>query len=258
MAELAFCTIAFRDDPIEDVLPKTAAIGYDAAEVFWGQLDGKSDDELKAVRELTDEAGMPILVIAPYLSFTRDKAEYEASVQRAAAVVNAAKILGARKIRTFTDVGPTGVASAKATDEQWKMGIEGLKTITAMDRDLTFVLEQHGDTLADTPESIRRVLAETDAPNLKLLLHPNPGGAFGGVDGYKAFADVVDHLHVKNKAADGEPAWVEQGVDDVAGYLGEILDAGYSGSVSVEYCWRGATWNEAKTAYEYLAPVFKR
>ena len=51
MNHLTFYTIAFRNDPIEEILPKVARIGYDAAEVFWGQLDGKSDADLRAVAQ---------------------------------------------------------------------------------------------------------------------------------------------------------------------------------------------------------------
>ncbi|MFW6153936.1 MAG: sugar phosphate isomerase/epimerase family protein [Planctomycetota bacterium] len=257
MVTMAFCTIGFRQEPIREVLWRLNPMGYDATEIFWRHLEGMTDDALKRLRDLTDELGLPTLVISPYLCFTRGREEYDASVERAAAVVNAARILGASKIRTFTDVGPTGIGSDVAGEAEWDACITGLKTIMAPAPELTFVLETHGKTLADTPESTRRLLEAVDAPNLKLLIHPE-GGPFGGVEGYRAFADVIDHMHLKNKTADGEPTWIDNGVFDHKAYFKEVLADGYDGSVSVEYCFPGATWDLAASAATYLRACLGR
>jgi len=257
MIELAFCTIAFRNDPIEQVLPKVAEIGYDASEVFWGHLEGRSDVDLRAIRAISEYVKMPTLVLSPYLCFTRGDEEYAASIDRAAACVNAARILRASKIRTFTDVGPTGIGSDTATAEQWTACIDGLKAITSMASELTFVLETHEKTLADTGRSVRRLMAAVAAPNLKLLIHPAAKSEFGETEGFRLFCDVVDHMHLNNRTAEGEMTWVEQGVFDYADYLRQVVADGYRGSVSVEYCFAGATWELAASAHEYLRECLK-
>ncbi|NLF29912.1 MAG: sugar phosphate isomerase/epimerase [Planctomycetes bacterium] len=251
MVTMAFCTIGFRDEPLREVLWRLNPMGYDATEIFWRHLEGLGDDDLRRLRDMTDELGLPTLAISPYLCFTRGRDEWDASVERAAAVVNAARILGATKIRTFTDVGPTGVGSDVAGPDEWDACIRGLKTIMAPAPELTFLLETHENTLADTPDSVRRLLAAVDAPNLKLLVHPE-GGPFGGIEGYRAFADVIDHMHLKNKTPDGAPTWIDQGVFDHEAFFKDVLAEGYSGSVSVEYCFLGATWDLAQSAAEYL------
>ncbi len=54
------------------------------------------------------------------------------------------------------------------SDEQWAACVAGLKAITALDRNLPFVLETHGKTLADTGPSARRLMAAVAAFNRPL------------------------------------------------------------------------------------------
>ncbi|MEX0744299.1 MAG: TIM barrel protein [Phycisphaeraceae bacterium] len=80
---IALCSIAFRSEPIEPVVARAADIGFDAVEVFAGQIMDKSDDELRSLRRLADEQGVALDVIAPYFALTRGEQEYDESIRTA-------------------------------------------------------------------------------------------------------------------------------------------------------------------------------
>src|SRR5688500_3442800 len=116
---LSFCSIAFRNEPIEDVVPRLAAIGYDAVEVFGAHVEKKTPDELKALRSLAENANIRLLVVAPYFILTRTRQHFDETMQIAERTAHAAKLLGASKIRTFTDVAGDGIGSDVATPAHW-------------------------------------------------------------------------------------------------------------------------------------------
>ena len=258
MRPLAFCSIAFRDEPVAQVWQRVAEIGYDAIELFWGHLERLNDERLGELAAQGRGWNCPALVLSPYLCFTRGGEEFEQSLARLRRVVHAAHILGATKIRTFVDVGPTGIASAAATEAQWADGLKGLRMAAAMDRELTFLLETHENTLADCSAGVQRICDEVAAPNLKLLVHPDGHGDFAGMKGYHRWAARIDHMHLKNHTPDGEATWVEQGVFDHAAFFADLAEAGYAGSLAVEYCWRGATWQNAADAHAWLRDCLAR
>jgi len=254
MITIALCSIAFRDDPIEELIPRIAQSGYDAVEIFGKQLEGKSDDELKQVRTVADQHNLGIVSVAPYLSFTQDQAAFDESIERGRRFVHYANVLGAEKFRTFTDVGPSGVGGTVATREQWAQGIKGLKELTAMDRDIRFVLETHAKTLADSLSNIERVLDEADEPNLEVLYQPSSNffHDYGLVESYHRLKPSIAHMHLHNNNKETGEHWIEQGELDMAGFLQAIRDDGYDESVAIEYCGKGATWERVDSACEFV------
>ena len=40
---ICFCSIAFRTEPIEEIIPKLARLGYQGVEIWGHHIDGKSD-----------------------------------------------------------------------------------------------------------------------------------------------------------------------------------------------------------------------
>jgi 3-dehydroshikimate dehydratase len=252
MITVSLCSIAFRNKPIEEFIPRIAEIGFDAVEIFGQQVEGKSDDDLRRLKDLAAKHCLQILALAPYFSFTRERAGYDESVARARQFVHYCQVLGAPKLRTFIDVGPNGVASAAATDAQWKQGIEGLQTITAFDRKINFVIETHEQTLADTIASTRRVIKEAAAPNLKVLFQPTTFLAEGIQKAYDALVPFIDHLHLQNhNPADGS-CWIEEGEIDHPAFFQMLKTTGYKGSASLEYCCKGVTWDKVKSGHDYI------
>jgi 3-dehydroshikimate dehydratase len=252
MITLSLCSIAFRSQPIEDLVPRIAQTGFDAVEIFGGQIENKSDDEVRGLKKLADRHKLKVLALAPYFSFTRDQAAYDESVERAGKLVRFSRLLGASKMRTFIDVGPTGVSSAAATPAQWQQGIRGLQTITALDRKITFVIETHPLTLADTIDSTQRVIAEAKSPNLKVLYQASTFIEAGIFKAFDALRPHIDHLHLHNHNPKDNSHWIEEGEIDHLALFKRLKETNYRGSASLEYCFQGVTWEKVESAHAYI------
>ena len=255
--QLNFCSIAFRHEPLEQIIPRLTSIGYDGVEVFFTHVDGMDAAGLKAIRRQADELKIRLPVFSPYFCLTRGPVEYDQTLRTASRAIEVAQILGVTKIRTFTDVGPDGLASAHATNAHWEQAVRGLQTITAMDRNLEFVVETHEQTLADTVDTIRRLMREVSAPNLKVIFQSCKDFLRHGLN--TAFDDLapwISHLHLHQTAASQGDGWVESaGEIDFPDFITHIKRAGYRGSMSVEYCWRDVPWERAESAHRYLAKL---
>jgi len=253
--KLCFCSIAFRNDPIETIVPRLAKLGYDAVEIWANHLQGYDTAQLAILRSQADEAGIGIEVVSPYLWLTQTEELLIESMDIARRTVEQARQLGCRKIRTFTDSGPTGIGSAVATPAQRATAVQALKEITAMAPDLRFVVETHPLTLADLPESTLKLLDEVGAPNLRVLYQPSPGSLF---EAYDLLKPHIEHMHLQNVTETGKMVWLEEGVMDLCGFLKQVRRDGYSDSISVEYCWGGVKWERAETAREFVAKCWNQ
>jgi sugar phosphate isomerase/epimerase len=247
--EIALCTIAFRNEPLVDIIPRIARIGFDSIEIIRDHIEGKSDEELLAIREAAAAAGLGILSVDPYLWLTQDDKLREESMEIARRYVHYAQVLGAKKFRTFTDSGPTGIGSDVATEEHWRQAVSCLKEITAMDRDLAFAVEMHPQTLADTPESALRLMTEVGSANMELLYQPT-SKMF--ISDYHKLKRHIRHMHLQNQSVDGGHALIDEGVMDFPAFFREIVEDGYDYSVALEYCWKGIEWEQVESAFRFL------
>jgi len=254
---LGFCSIAYRNEPLEQIIPRLAKIGYDGIEVFFQHVQDRDAASLASLRRLADDNGIALFTVSPYFAFTRGQKEYDDSIETAKKAVAVAQALGVKKIRTFVDVANTGLASANATSALWEQAMRGLRTITALDRDLEFVVETHEYTLADTVPTTQRLMKETDAPNLKINFQANEEFRKFGVNAaFDALQPWISHMHVAQITPDHADGYVENaGELDIVDFIGHIKRAGYSGSMSVEYCWQNVPAERAETAYRFLAPL---
>lgn len=244
-----FCSIAFRDEAIESIIPKLAKIGYDGVEIFGGHIEGKSDDELRALRRLAEDNHIKIECLSPYFWLTNSEELRQETLERAERFVHYCTILGCPKIRTFTDAGPTGIGSDIATDDHWHIAVASLQEICNYNENILFVVELHQKTLADTRISAEELLKRVDRSNLKILFH-TPGWDL--IDDYNALGPNIRHMHIQNTGDDDNPGYVEIGNCDLPGFFQHITDDHYEHSLSVEYCFKGVTWDRAQSAFDYL------
>ena len=245
------CTIAMRDEPLESQLPRIRDAGYDGAELWMKHLDDRSEADLDALRRQAEDLGLALEVVSPYFWLTQTPELLQESFDIATRAIERARRLGCPKIRTFTDSGPTGIGSAQATPEHWATAVSALRRMTSQAPELRFVVETHGQTLADTPDSTARLLEEVGAPNLCVNFQ------FSGIfdlEAYERLKPHVVHAHLNNNLPEGGPAWIEDetGVLDLAGFLRRLAQDGYRESVSVEYCFKGATWERLAAAAAYV------
>ncbi len=250
----SLCSIAARKESIESLIPRIAAAGYEAVELISDHVDGNSPAELERLRKLAEAHNVVITVLSPYFAFTQTQEAYDKSVECARRFVDYAHALNCSRIRTFTDCGPNGINTAKATPDHWRSAISGLKEITAIDRSIDFLLETHPYTVADRPESIERLLEEVDTPNLKLIYQPtNPDFLHEGIiANWRRFRSHVAHIHLNNVSADNDEGYVEEGILDLAQFLRVIQEDGYNGTVSVEYCWADVPWRRVESASKFV------
>jgi len=164
-------------------------------------------------------------------------------------MVHCARRLGATRIRTFVDAGPDGIGSAQATDAQWQRATALLQQITALAPDLLFTVETHQWTLADTPESMQRLLRLVDRPNLVVLYQAMEADPLRG---YHLLRNAIHHLHLQNPHGSGGSGYLEDGVSPLLPLLSALIADGYAGTMSVEYCWKGVTWPRVASARSWL------
>lgn len=248
--KICCCTIACREEPLESQLPKLAAAGYDGVEVWFKHVEGRTDGELDALREQARRLKLDFEVVAPYWWLTQTPELLEETGRIVERAIRSARRLGAPKIRTFTDSGPTGIGSDRATPEHWRTAIEALRRICGGAPDLRFVVETHGQTLADTPETTERLMREAALPNLRVNFQPSRQFDLGA---YRRLRPWIEHMHFHNLTADGEGTWLDAGIYDLGNLIAAIARDGYSHSLSVEYCFKGATWERIAAARAFVA-----
>lgn len=247
--KFCFCTLAFRDTPLSEILPRISEMGYDGVEIFAAHLKGMSRSDLEEVRATAASLNLSIEVVSPYFWLTQTPELLDESMGIAEDTISKARILGCPKIRTFTDAGPTGIGSGVATVRQWATAIDVLRTITGQAPEIDFVVETHEKTLADTASSAVELLARTGASNLKILFQTmNPGSMLADFD---ILYPNIRHVHLQNHDGEGNHTSIESGELDLGMLLRHAAGRGYRNSVSVEYC-KGATWEQAASAIKWL------
>ena len=247
--KLLLCSIGFRSEAPDVILRRAADVGYDGVEMWFNHVSECSPDELRHLRQIATETGISIPVLSPYFILTRGEKEMNETLETARACIEAATQLGCKKIRVFTDVAGDGIGSDVATEQQWAQAVEGLRTITAMDRSLTFVVETHEHTLADTVPAATRLLTEVGAPNLKINFQANTEfRAMGLLNAFDQLADQVDHMHLQ-QLKNGLPVDLPDSGDiDYTELLTHVRQSGYDPTIAVEYCHYGITWEQAAAA----------
>lgn len=240
-----FCTIGFRNDDVREVIRKAAEIGYDEVEIIGKHIDGKSEQELDEIRETARTSGIGIYGVSPYLWLTQNEELLKESMAIAERFIAMARRLGAQMMRTFTDAGPTGIGSAVATPEHWRIAVESLQKITAMAPDLLFPVEMHEKTLADTPETSNRLLKEVNRPNLKLIFQPFENRSI--IDDYLVVEKNVRHIHLNPCIGKGPNCGLAESSVNYAALLRHLAQSNYKYTCAVEFCSpKGTTWDEAR------------
>ena len=228
-----FCSIAFRNESIESIIPRIADAGFDGIEIFGGHIDGKNDDELMVIKKLADQHQLRIEILSPYFWFTNSKELHDESIERAQRFVHYARILECPKIRTFTDAGPTGIGSDIATDAHWQTAVAALQCVCDNGPDILFTVELHQKTLADSIPSALQLIERVKRDNLKLIYHTPGWDLIGDFDFVQ---DHVRHIHVQNTGDATSPGFLDVGTCDLPAFFKHISECGYQHSLSSCYC----------------------
>jgi sugar phosphate isomerase/epimerase len=251
---VCFSAAAFADEPIEAIIPRLVQLGYDGVEIPAGHLKGKGREEVIALRHLASAHHLPVALLSPRFWLTRDLPErLEQSLATAAYSVIYARGLagtdGLPRIRILLDCGPGSLGSAAAAPEDWQRATDALTRITALDPGVTFLIETHEQTLADTPDSTLRLLDRVAAPNLGISYKPGSGDP---LPGWRALRHAVGHVHLQGPRVSGSGGYLEDGGHRLAELLAALRADDYAGTLSVGYRWAGVTWDRAASARDWL------
>ena len=198
--------------PFSDVLDGIARAGYAGTELGpFGYLPTAPrdlDHELRS-RGLTLGSSFVPLPL-------EDASRREASVR---AALDVARLLASQRVRELIvadDEDPRRAAragrvpadgSAGFDDRQWREAVITLNAVARALRDelsMTVVVHHHAGTFVETPQEIDRLLAETDAETVGLLLdtgHAVYGGA-DPVEVLRRHGSRVRYVHLKDVRAD--------------------------------------------------------
>ncbi len=113
---------------------------------------------------------------------------------------------------------------------------------------ITLLLENEFACNTATGAEAARTMRAVQSPNLKLNWDPGNAAYRGEIafpDGFEPIPkDRIGHMHCKDLArkADGTFEWAAmgRGIIDYVGQFRALVQAGYSGTMSLETHWRGA------------------
>ena len=252
------CSIALRTRPAEEAVAVVAGAGFPAVELWGGHFLDQEEPAWRALRTTCDALGLKVAVLAPYFSFTRGPERAAESLRTAETVLRAGRILGASKVRTFVDCGPDGLPSARAGEADWRAAVKGLQALCDLDPGTEFVVETHDNTLADGVEPIRRLFGAVDRANLRLNYQINEDflrrGFLAALD---ELFPLVAHMHWQQATADGRHTYLEEeGAIDFGALIDVLHDRSYSGTVSVEYCWKDVEEERVGSTARFLDDLF--
>ena len=198
--------------PFSDVLDGIARAGYAGTELGpYGYLPttpSELDRELKARALALGSSFVPLPL--------EDGRRREASVRAALDVARLLASQGVRELIIADDEDPVRTAQAGRVpadgragfdDGQWREVAATLNAVARALRDqlsMSVVVHHHAGTFVETPQEIDRLLAETDAESVGLLLdtgHAVYGGA-DPVEVLRRHGDRVRYVHLKDVRAD--------------------------------------------------------
>ncbi|HIY23003.1 MAG TPA: TIM barrel protein [Candidatus Brachybacterium merdigallinarum] len=169
MIRPGICSVTFRHLPIEEIPAVVAPAGLECIE-WAGDVHVPPGDEATArrARELTEAAGLAVASYGSYLRFEGTEEEVRAE---GAAVLAAARALGAPRIRVWA----TRVPSTEASSEQRTEAARRIAEFAdrAAEHGIEVGLEFHGGTLTDEIGSTLRLLEEIDRENVRSYWQPH-------------------------------------------------------------------------------------
>ncbi len=233
----SLCSIAWREEPIETVLPMATEAGYLGLEVWGPHLERYEREHggLTSLATQLREHGLEVPMISAYFDLAHD---LEGSLATAWQYVDYARALDAPLIRAFTGGGD----SSEASTMTWRAIVSGLKEVCALglDQDIGFALETHAGHLHDTTKSTLRLIRQTGMPNLCVnldicnLYHAGEDP----VRALKSLMPWVRILHLKNgiqREGDFEATPLAAGEMDYETFLQALAESNYGGYASVEW-----------------------
>lgn len=229
MLHTGLCSITFRQLAPAEIVALVARAGLEAIE--WGgdvHVPPGRPAAAGRVRDLTLGAG---LRVSSYGSYYRAGFEEPGAFS---AVLESAATLGAPLIRVWA--GRKG--SAEADRALRARVVEDLRRAAgqAADQGIRVAVEYHRNTLTDTDDSARSLLAEVGHPNLWTYWQPNPTRTVEDcLEGLSALSPRLSNLHVFSWRADYSRMALAEGADAWRRWLAVPASTGRDHGLLIEF-----------------------
>ncbi len=193
-----------------------------------------SDDETAAFRRRLEDAGIAVSSVGSPIGKTPIRSDLEAHFARFRIALRRADQLGCRFVRVFS-FRHEGEEAEQVRGEV--IGQMRRMTAAAAEAGITLVLENESRIYGDVPERCADLIESVGSPHLRSLFDP-ANFVTCGCDPLQAWERLADHVvwfHIKDKvAATDRVVPAGHGDGEVEAVLGDALDRGFSGFLSIE------------------------
>ena len=247
MNMVAFSTLACPQWPIETILKKTAAFGYEGIE-WRGGPDGHIQPgmparDIASLRKMASDMGLSSLAITTYTSFVSPLAkERRSNVDELRRYTDLAAELGAPFVRAFLGELPAG----SHLDDQIYENIGGCLSLAsdyASSAGVKIAVEPHDDF---TPSAVISPIFDRYPDHSALRAIWDVGNTFAvgeePAEGFRLLKDRLAYVQVKDGKRDGS-SWqlcpLGDGEVPLTRAFELLSEYGYDGAISVEweYAW---------------------
>jgi hydroxypyruvate isomerase len=180
------------------------------------------------------------------LSLPGREAEFAQSITDA---LDAARLLGTRRLNAIAGVLPPGVTRAAA--ETTAIGNLRQAAPVAQAAGVLLLVENINTIdmpgyFADTADRAAAIVQAVDRPNVRLQLDQYHVGMMNGdpLDAFRRYHDIIEHVQIADVPGRHEPGTGQQPINE---FLAELDTQNYAGSVGLEY--RPSASTEAALAW---------
>ena len=242
--QVALCTIAFQERPLDEVLQLAASTGFEGVEP-WGKPEHlpltRSDEEVRAVKARLDELGLKASHYGSYIRLGDGQAAEEKNrdMDRAIQITG---LLGTNICRIWAGLKNSELLG----DQDWEMMVEDGKRFCSRAETAGAVLaiEMHGNSVTNKADAAVELIERVGSPALRL----NYQVLGNSEDPYERATTAGPYavmVHAQNEGGGGgenQPMICEGTVDFQKIY--DILKPfGFQGYFEVEFV-RGKTYEE--------------
>jgi len=240
---IILCTIAYRNRLLDHVLDVAEDLGFDGVEI-WGREPHISEqfdeNRVKAVQRMAHQRGLMVPALGSYLRFGCTKTRVEGTVELED-TLHTAHCLGTEIVQVWA----SDVPSAQATEAVWDATTHQFQQACdqASKLGITFAVEMHSSTLADSGASARRLAESVKRDNLRLNYHVVPDTEVETpLEQLQSVMPYVVHMHAQNYACLTGADEVRRmplgdGAIDYRPLVGQLRESGYTGCIALEFSW---------------------
>ena len=263
--KISFMSQAYGDTPIEEIITRLAAVGYDGVEPLAGPEGQLKPSELKdsdrrALRGHLADNGMEMPVLNPYRESMVNMAKDGTARNFYGAIMELAVDLGTPTVNCLSGFLPDG------DREGWEILIDFLKALTRYAESIGICLSIHNHeaNILDSVEKCMLMIQHVGSPNLKVTFDATNCYLLNG-DVPKAVAFLGPHLnHCHLKGIKGKYPYThflvpgeEADEMDFNAFAVALGSVGYTGSISVE-TFHHMRDDKDRVAYEMMSATLSR